>query len=67
MASVTGAITSAWVWAFRAGQDRDRPCCQTWEHLRWRACRRALPLPLWCWCFWVFYLFWVASRNWFSI
>ena len=34
MASVTGAITSAWVWAFRAGQDRDRPCCRTWERLR---------------------------------
>jgi len=34
MASVTGAITLAWVWAFRAGQDRDRPCCRTWERLR---------------------------------
>ena len=22
------------VWFFRAGQDRDRPCCPTWGHLR---------------------------------
>ena len=22
------------VWAFRIGQDRDRPCCRTWGRLR---------------------------------
>ena len=46
------------VWAFRIGQDRDRPCCRTWGRLRWRACRRVLSLPLWCWCFWAFRLVW---------
>ena len=31
---------------FSAGQDRDRPCCRTWERLRRRASRQVLPLPL---------------------
>nr|DAK58805.1 MAG TPA: hypothetical protein [Caudoviricetes sp.] len=29
-----GTITSAWVWTFRADQNRDRPCCRAWGHLR---------------------------------
>ena len=53
-------ITSAWVWAFRAGQDWDRPCCRAWGHLRWRAFRRVYPLPLWCWCFGAFRLVWAG-------
>lgn len=34
VASVIGAIISAWVWAFRADLNRDRPCCRVWGHLR---------------------------------